>query len=147
MNDGYSFEYGDDPFDWRRTVKATPIDKVCPEGAIFVFGSNESGYHGGGAAATAVKAYGARMHKGFGPQGNSWAIPTKDWTIDTLPLEDIRPYVQRFLAYAKSFEETYPKVRFFVTRIGCGLAGYTDADIGPMFVGAPSNCILPEGWG
>lgn len=109
---------------------------------IFVFGSNEAGIHGAGAALEARKNHGAKLGIGFGHVGNSFAIPTKDENIKTLPLSTIKKYVQMFLAYAESTpEETYQ-----VTRIGCGLAGYTDADIAPMFEHAPLNCILPEGW-
>lgn len=108
---------------------------------VFVFGSNESGYHGAGAAYYAVKNYGAIYGQGVGRQGNSYAIPTKDWNIKTLPLERIAEYVDEFLDYA---EDTFED--FNVTRIGCGLAGYHDMDIAPLFIGAPLNCILPYGW-
>jgi hypothetical protein len=102
-------------------------------GRIFVFGSNRAGIHGAGAALTAKKKYGARQHVGEGLQGNSYAIPTKDERIETLPLVEIRKGVDRFLAFARSRHD----LSFFVTRIGCGLAGYSDTDIGPMFAGAP----------
>lgn len=110
--------------------------------AVFVFGSNLSGFHGAGAAADAVRYYGAIYGQGVGRQGNSYAIPTKDRHVRTMPLKDIKPYVDIFIAHAKD----NPNTKFFVTRIGCGLAGYTDADIAPMFRGSPDNCILPDGW-
>jgi len=112
-------------------------------GRIFVFGSNRAGIHGAGAALTARKHYGALQTVGEGLQGSSYALPTKDEHIETLPLEVIGEHVRRFLVFATSRRDLI----FFVTRIGCGLAGYTDADIGPLFRGAPSNCELPEGWG
>lgn len=108
---------------------------------IFVFGSNLAGRHGAGAARTAL-GYGAIWSVGVGRQGNSYAIPTKDEQIRTLPLVRINPYIHQFILYARDF----PSLTFQVTRIGCGLAGYTDKDIAPMFYGAPENCILPEGW-
>jgi hypothetical protein len=109
---------------------------------IFVFGSNEAGVHGRGAALFARKHRGAVYGRGFGHTGNSFAIPTKDWHIRTLPLDKIKPYVDTFIEYAK----LHPELKFEVTRIGCGLAGYKDGDIAPMFVDAPLNCDLPEGW-
>lgn len=109
---------------------------------IFVFGSNLAGIHGAGAARTAWQEYGAIFGQGFGPQGGSYGIPTKDENIETLPLNKIQKYVDAFIQYAK----LNPELTFNVTRVGCGLAGYTDDDIGPMFKNAPDNCILPAGW-
>ena len=109
---------------------------------IFVFGSNLAGRHGKGAAQTARMNYGAIYGCGKGPQGQSYAIPTKDHNLKTLPLQRIAEYVGEFLAYARENADQ----QFYVTRIGCGLAGYTDAQISPMFVGAPDNCELPERW-
>ena len=125
--------------------KSAPVDKVFTMGPnmIFVFGSNLSGIHGGGAAKTALDNYGAIWGQGEGLQGNSYALPTKDQNLKTLPIDHVKAYVLRFLAYA----EQRPDLYFFVTRIGCGLAGFTDAEIGPMFKGAPENCELPHGWG
>jgi hypothetical protein len=110
--------------------------------AVFVFGSNAAGIHGAGAAKTAHKTHGARYGKGYGHYGDSFAIPTKDEHIETLPLVDIQHYVLGFLAYAKH----HRKLTFRVTRIGCGLAGYKDSDIAPMFKGAPKNCQFDEAW-
>lgn len=109
---------------------------------IFVFGSNLAGRHGKGAALTAYQAYGAVYGKGQGFQGRSYAIPTKDLFLKTLPLERIKVYVNTFIEFARK----NPDMRFTVTRIGCGLAGYKDEDIAPMFAEAPYNCSLPEGW-
>ncbi len=110
---------------------------------IFVFGSNLSGIHGAGAARSAFNDHGAIWGTGVGIQGKSYAIPTKDENIKTLPLHRIKNYIDGFLEFAK----THPEMEFYVTRVGCGLAGYKDSDIGPMFVGAPPNCELPPGWG
>lgn len=109
---------------------------------IFVFGSNLAGRHGAGAAVTARIHYGARYGEGIGRTGNAYAIPTKGRELDTLPLPTIRAFVLDFLRYAKE----HPELDFRVTRIGCGLAGYKDADIAPMFSGCPANCRLPPEW-
>jgi hypothetical protein len=116
--------------------------QACPYGAVFVFGSNLAGRHGRGAALHAREKHGAKYGCGEGPQGRSYAIPTKDRDLQPLRLWEIKRYVQQFLTYAGRFPDT----QFFVTAVGTGLAGYTDADIAPMFAGAPPNCILPEGW-
>ena len=109
---------------------------------IFVFGSNRAGRHGKGAALDARLYHGAITGVGEGRQGNSYAIPTKDANLRTLPLQQILYSVRRFIAYA----EAHPELTFTVTPVGCGLAGYTAAEIGPMFEGAPANCKLPDGW-
>lgn len=126
-------------------VKAPSLDKVFEPGPghIFVFGSNRSGVHGAGAALTAHQKYGAELGVGEGLTGMSYAIPTKDHNIETLPLSEIQKHVETFLLFA--WERT--DLKFFVTRIGCGLAGYTDEQIGPLFADAPPNCELPYGWG
>jgi len=109
---------------------------------IFVFGSNLAGRHGKGAALTAYRKYGAIYGQGVGMQGNSFAIPTKDEQLNTLPVDKIEKYVNNFIKYAT----LNPNLMFQVTRIGCGLAGYDDNEIAPLFIHAPSNCILPVGW-
>lgn len=116
--------------------------KPCKPNEVFVFGSNLAGIHGGGAARDAFKEWGAIWGQGVGHQGNSYAIPTKNEQIQTLPLGTIAMHVYTFLKYA----EHQPGLTFLVTKVGCGLAGYTEADIAPMFVGAPENCVLPAGW-
>jgi len=109
---------------------------------IFVFGSNLAGRHGKGAALEARKKYGAVYGVGVGLTGNSYAIPTKGYNLEVLPLEVITEYVAEF----KQFAKVNTEYTFRVTRIGCGLAGYVDAQIAPMFHNSPTNCILPDGW-
>lgn len=109
---------------------------------IFVFGSNLAGRHGKGAALHARLVHGAIYGQGFGFQGQSYAIPTKNWSIRPLPLSEIDRYVDKFVCFAIE----HPELTFNVTRIGCGLAGYKDSDIAPLFRGAPINCNLPDGW-
>lgn len=82
------------------------------------------------------------MRFSYGHWGQSFAIPTKDDQLKTLPVERIAQYVAGFLAYAKD----HPELEFQVTRIGCGLAGYRDEDIAPLFQDAPSNCFFDEAW-
>lgn len=107
---------------------------------VFVFGSNLAGRHGKGAALWAVKHRGAKYGQNIGPQGNSYAIPTKDAYLRTLSLNEIALYVRMFRAYAR----THPDMQFQLTPIGCGLAGYKPEQIAPMFKGAPSNVMLPQ---
>jgi len=108
-------------------------------GDIFVFGSNLAGRHGKGAALHARKIFGAVYGQGIGRQGSSYAIPTKDGSLQTLPLSSIRRYVAEFIAYARQ----HPELTFMVTAVGCGLAGYKPDQIAPMFAGGQSNCELP----
>jgi hypothetical protein len=107
---------------------------------IFVFGSNEAGRHGAGAAKLALDKFGAEWGNGIGMQGQTYAIPTKNFDIHTLSLDIIKQYVDEFLEFAKYA----PNFTFLVTQIGCGLAGYHPRDIAPMFRGASDNVILPQ---
>lgn len=106
---------------------------------IFVFGSNLAGRHGKGAALYAKRNHGAISGRGEGLQGQSYAIPTKDGGLRPLPLEQIHAHVRTFLKFA----ERHPELLFEVTPIGCGLAGYTPAQIAPMFELVTSNVLLP----
>lgn len=107
---------------------------------IFVFGSNLIGRHGKGAALEARQKYGAIYGKGVGLQGNSYAIPTKGYRMETLPLDAIEFHVRVF----KNFARKASNLIFHLTPIGCGLAGYKPEQIAPMFKGSPSNVIIPE---
>ncbi|MCM1029725.1 MAG: hypothetical protein NC342_09045 [Pseudoflavonifractor sp.] len=91
---------------------------------IFVFGSNLQGMHIGGAARAALKKFGAILGQGVGPQGQSYAIPTMQGGVDT-----IKPYVDDFIKLAREWDQN----TFYVTRIGCGIAGFTDEEIAPLF--------------
>ena len=106
---------------------------------VFVFGSNLAGMHGGGAARMAYEHFGAEWGVGVGPTGQCYAIPTMQGGIDT-----IRPYVDEFIVYAKQHSDK----RFLVTRIGCGIAGFSDEEIAPLFREALAipNIALPQLW-
>jgi hypothetical protein len=112
------------------------ITELRPD-EVFVFGSNLAGSHGGGAAYVAWRKFGAIMGQGVGLQGQSYGIPTMQGGVET-----IRPYVDEFITFAKAHPELY----FYVTRIGCGIAGFRDEEIAPLFTaarGVPNIC-LPE---
>ena len=120
--------------------RTTPefITKLQPN-EIFVFGSNLKGLHGGGAAYIAYRKFGAIMGQGVGLQGQGYAIPTMQGGVET-----IKPYVDEFIQFAKSNKN----MTFLVTRIGCGIAGFTDKEIAPLFEAAHGieNIVLPENW-
>lgn len=110
---------------------------------VFVFGSNDLGLHGAGAARFALDNLNMPRGKSYGHYGECFAIPTKDLDIETLPIERIKMYVDGFIAYAMG----HPKINFKITRIGCGLAGLKDEDIAPLFTNAPiKNCYIDEVW-
>ena len=104
---------------------------------IFVFGSNLQGMHGGGAARVALEQFGAVWGEGTGLQGQSYAIPTMHGGIDV-----IAPYVNDFIAFAKE----HPELKFLVTEIGCGIAGFSASEMAPLFKEAleVENVYLPE---
>jgi hypothetical protein len=116
--------------------------KTLGDHEIFVFGSNRGGRHSKGAALIAFRKFGARMGQADGLMGRSYAIPTKDRNLRTLPLVAIASGVAKFLRFA----EKNPQHRFLVTQIGCGLAGYQPKDIAPLFFAhsIPVNVALPQ---
>lgn len=107
------------------------------ENEIFVFGSNLAGANAGGAASVAHVRFGAVWGQGVGLQGQSYAIPTMQGGVET-----IKPYVDEFVSFAAEHKE----YKFLVTRIGCGIAGFTPDEVAPLFVGALDleNVILPQ---
>ena len=108
-----------------------------------MFGSNEAGRHGKGAALCAKKNFGAIYGQGHGEQGNSYAVATKDASLCSLPIGTIAENVRVFLQHAIN----HPHKIFAVSRVGCGLAGYKDEDIAPMFKWHPSNVyFLEDSW-
>lgn len=112
-------------------------------GEIFVFGSNLAGRHGAGAAKVALNKFGAKWGKGSFLSGNSYAIPTKDKNIQTLSIDIIKAFIIEFIA--DTHDTHHDNTRWFVTRIGCGLAGFKDEEIAPFFKGA-RNCSFAEEW-
>ncbi len=118
-------------------------DGVIPSGNwVWVFGSNLAGQHAKGAAKVARITFRAKRGDTEGRTGDAYAVPTQDRNFKALPLEEVAPAVERFLAWAKE----HPEADLFVTRIGCGNAGFTDAQIAPLFADAPVNCSLPAPW-
>jgi hypothetical protein len=118
-------------------------DGTSPKnGEVFVFGSNKAGVHGAGAALHAAKNFGALRGVGYGMVDKSFAIPTKDNNIQTMHLDEIKGYVDLFINFANKRQH----LNFYITRIGCGLAGYTDSDIAPMFKGIGDNCSVVYEW-
>lgn len=119
-------------------MRYTPdnITELAPD-EIFVFGSNLAGHHMGGAARTAMERFGAEWGQGEGIQGQSYAIPTMFGSV-----EEIKPYVDRFLDLAYEWDEN----TFLVTRVGCGIAGFTPDQIAPLFdrVADMYNVVLPR---
>lgn len=107
------------------------------DGEIFVFGSNLQGMHGGGAARIAYERFGAIWGQGVGLQGKCYGIPTMHGGV-----EAIKPYVDEFIAFAKA----NPHFTFLVTKIGCGIAGFKEEEIAPLFADAlqVENIVLPE---
>ena len=111
--------------------------KELAENEIFVFGSNLRGFHSGGAARAAMDKFGAEWGIGVGLTGQTYAIPTMHGGVDA-----IKPYVDEFVEYAKAHSE----LKFLVTRVGCGIAGFRDKDIAPLFAECVEleNVFLPE---
>ncbi|MDD2584890.1 MAG: hypothetical protein PHE99_08130 [Bacteroidales bacterium] len=112
------------------------ITSLAPD-EVFVFGSNLAGSHAGGAARVAYNKFGAIYGQGVGLQGQSYAIPTMQGGVET-----IAPYVDEFIKFAEQNPDNF----FYVTRIGCGIAGFKDKEIAPLFKEAIrlKNVCLPK---
>lgn len=112
------------------------IDSLEPN-EVFVFGSNLEGIHGGGAALTAWLKFGAIWGQGVGLQGQSYGIPTMHGGVDA-----IKPYVDEFVDFAKA----HPELTFLVTKIGCGIAGFSFEEMAPLFAAVVDqpNVVLPK---
>ena len=121
---------------YNRAYTPDRISELKPN-EIFVFGSNLAGSHGGGAARLAYNRFGAIWGQGVGLQGQSYAIPTMQGGVET-----IKPYVDEFIEFAKQ----HPEYIFLVTKIGCGIAGFKETEIAPLFMNVIflSNVILPK---
>lgn len=117
-------------------------EQQVPSDMIFVFGSNRSGFHGAGAARYAHQHLGAGWGCGEGRTGNCYALPTKGKKIEFLKLEAVDVHVKRFLHHARLNKH----VQFKVSRVGCGLGGFTDDQIAPLFKSASNNCWFDEEW-
>jgi hypothetical protein len=123
-----------------KQVDLITVNRITPEkietivdNEVFVFGSNLAGRHGKGAAKIALM-WGAQWGQAAGIQGKTYGIPTKDATVKrTLSIDEIKPFVDDFIEWAKSHTDSI----FYVTEIGCGLAGYKPKDIAPLF----SKCV------
>ena len=135
--------YGTDLTSTGSHKKYGKLDRITPDhidtlldGQIFVFGSNALGHHGGGAARVAMQKFGAIFGQGDGLQGQSYAISTMEG------MEPMRENVNRFISFAKQ----HPELTFLVTRIGCGIAGYNDWEVAPLFTAAVDvkNIWLPK---
>ncbi len=120
-------------------ITSNRITELRP-GEIFVFGSNLAGHHGGGAALLAWRKWGAVWGQGVGLQGQTYGIPTMHGGP-----EAIRPYVDEFVNFARR----HPELTFLVTEVGCGIAGFTPAQIAPLFadaVGVENICLPQRFW-
>lgn len=106
------------------------------DGQIFVAGTNIYGTHGGGAARYAVEHFGLQNGVAEGLSGDTYALPSMG------TLEEIKAAADRFIAFAAD----NPEKTFIMSRVGCGIAGHSDAEIAPMFADAPQNIIRPRGW-
>lgn len=124
--------------------KTRNLERIAPdhisdlrENEIFVFGSNLAGMHAGGAARLAFRKFGAVWGQGVGLQGRSYAIPTMQEGVET-----IRPHVEAFIGFARE----HPQLKFLVTQIGCGIAGFSPRQIAPLFESARhvENIFLPS---
>lgn len=127
------------PYPNRKNSYYSDIPDNLPPDMLFVFGSNLAGRHGKGAALEALR-YGAEYGKSVGHVGNTYAIPTKDKNLNVLPILVIKEYIDAFKLYTLSGLYTY-----YVTTVGCGLAGYRHSQIAPLFKGC-QNCWFSTKW-
>ncbi len=116
-------------------VTSEGITKLGPN-EVFVFGSNAIGAHSAGAAKVA--------HEKFGyPMGVSTGLVGQAYGIDTMGREmKMQDDIDNFIATARAM----PALTFYLTRVGTGIAGYSDDHMKQFFRDMPDNVIKPEGW-
>lgn len=112
------------------------------ESMVFVFGSNKAGIHGAGSAKHAYRKRNAEWGVGEGLTGQCYALPTKGYKIEFISLDEIKKSVDKFLETAERYQDQL----FQVTQVGCGLGGWSAADIAPLFKNAPQNCYFDSVW-
>jgi hypothetical protein len=108
----------------------------------FCFGSNLDGNHGAGAALYALRHCGAVMGVGEGPTGDAYALPTVGKGLSRMSFTEVKKHVHKFLLFAAQSPYEVQKV----TRVGCLRAGFTDAQMAPLFAEAPFNCRFDTEW-
>jgi len=111
-------------------------------GQIFVFGSNRAGIHAGGAARLAREKFGAREGVGEGMTGHCYAFPTLTENFEKVSRASLEASRDRFFQTARR----HPEKTFLLTKVGCGIAGFSEDEIRPLFAHAPANVVLPEDW-
>jgi len=128
----------------RKPIRLHHDGNPAPAGAVFVFGSNLRGWHGGGAAKHANLSlnYPMGLFEGINDSHTAYGIPTKTGDLETLPIVEISPFVERFVTYSRQNPET----SFFVTRVGCVLAGHRDEDMARLFRECGPNCSFAYEW-
>jgi hypothetical protein len=109
---------------------------------IFLAGTNLDGRHGAGSARYAYLYHGLKMGVAEGLCGNTYALPTVGSKLARMMLPEVEGAVERFIQFAAQ----HPELQFQVTRVGCGLAGFTDAEIAPLFAASTPNCLFDEAW-
>ena len=109
---------------------------------LFVFGSNLAGMHAGGAARFALTKFGAKPGVGEGLAGQSYAFPTLTADFTKVSIQALEKSRNRLFETAR----THPDKTFLLTKVGCGIAGFTEEEIRPLFAGGPSNVVLPPDW-
>ena len=128
----------------KRVLAYTPeFVESLEEGQVFVFGSNLTGCHAGGASLTAMQRFGAVWGQAEGPQGHCYAIPVDIRGEEVGSASSyLKRHIDRFLEYAKEHQES----AFLVPRIGCGAAGFDEEFMASFFKDALNieNVSLPK---
>lgn len=116
--------------------------KILKKNEVFVFGSNLAGIHAGGAARQAFEEFGAKMEVGEGITGQSYAFPTLDQNLRKRSKQDLE--TSRDKLYKCAHDN--PDKVFLLTKIGCGIAGYSEEYMRSLLKELPANVAPYEGW-
>jgi hypothetical protein len=113
-----------------------------PENGVFVFGSNLMGHHKGGAAKVAKDEFGAVEGMCVGLIGESYAFPTLDKFLQQRSLLELLTTTIFFY----STVQANPSLTFYLTRVGCGIAGYDEEYMKKFFAWDLPNLVKPPNW-
>ncbi len=116
--------------------------KGLKDNQVFIFGSNLAGRHAGGAARQAHEDFRAEWGVGEGLTGKCYAFPTLDENHQKRSDEDLKESVKKlWLTVVANHDK-----EFLLTKVGCGIAGYSENYMRDLFKGFPKNLIKPENW-
>jgi hypothetical protein len=142
--------------------KFTPNEIISlSDKEFFIFGSNDKGNHGAGAAKLAKDKFGAKQNQSEGLQGQTFGIITKLYQDGKLTKYNeltpenkikLKNLIKKGIKDLNLLAEQNPNNEYLVTKIGSNLAGFTENQMRQFFeiinkeTPLKNNIILPKSY-